>query len=69
MKWQNFRRSENVEDYTDPNKPVADDWRDGESINERLKLYNSELAKEFGDPRKITNSDIAKDLGDPTEKK
>lgn len=55
MKYDQFRRSDNVEDYRDPNKPVVDTvdvtWI---TISEQLK---------------ITNSDIAKDLGDPTEKK
>lgn len=32
MKWEGFRRSENVEDYRDPNKPVPKE--DTFTINE-----------------------------------
>ena len=53
MKWQNWRRSENVEDYRDPNKPVVNVFDVVvETINEVLKMTNSKLAKDAGDPRK-----------------
>lgn len=49
MKTDNFRRSDNVEDYRDPNKPI--DKRTDfvfEAISEIIKLANSTLAKEAG---------------------
>ena len=48
MKWDKFRRSESVEDYRDPQKPVMPTEPDFESINEILKVNNSELAKDIG---------------------
>ena len=48
MKWDEFRRSENVEDYTDPNKPVPQKIEVQETIREHLALVNSELAKDAG---------------------
>ena len=60
MKWTEWRRSENVEDYRDPNKPVPpDDPTDltsfYESINEMIKITNSTLADDAG------GEDIEKD--------
>ena len=50
MKWRQFRRSENVEDYTDIDKPVrGGPWADVfMSIAEMLKLAKSSLAKDAG---------------------
>jgi len=55
MKWENWRRSEKVEDYRDPNKPVATE-------DDLSEFYNS-----INEMIKITNSDIAKDLGNPED--
>ncbi len=54
MKWDQFRRSEKVEDFRDPDKPVPpDDLTEFyQSINEMLKITNSDLAKDLGQPRK-----------------
>ena len=48
--WDNFRRSENVEDYRDADKPVEkpDLSEFYQSINEMLKISGSELAKDLG---------------------
>lgn len=51
MKWEQFRRSENVEDYRDPLKPVENKPDNFESITEHLALTNSQLAKDAGEPR------------------
>ena len=50
MRWLDWRRSKNVEDYTDPDKPVAPvDLADGAvSINEKLRMTNSDLARDAG---------------------
>lgn len=48
MKWDEFRRSENIEDFTDINKPVENKMEAHETINERLELVNSKLAKDAG---------------------
>lgn len=48
MKWDGFRRSDNVEDFTDINKPVSNKREAHETINERLALTNSDLAREAG---------------------
>ena len=50
MKTEKFRRSNKVEDYRDINKPVApDDLSDFyESINEMLKITNSQPANDLG---------------------
>ena len=49
MKWQNWRRSENVEDYTDPNKPVNNPIAACViTIAEVCKLIASALAKDAG---------------------
>lgn len=48
MKSDKFRRSENVEDYRDPNKPVKDEPGEGTSINEIIKLTGSDLAHDLG---------------------
>ena len=50
MKWMFWRRSENVEDYTDPQKPVepVDLTEFNMSINEMIKITNSDQAKELG---------------------
>lgn len=54
MKWWKFRRSQKVEDYRDPNRPVKpaeeSDSDNSFSINERIEVTNSDLAKELGDP-------------------
>lgn len=58
MKTDNFRRSDNVEDYRDPKKPI-DHSLDMffEAISAMLKLTNSTLAKDAG------SDDIEKDKG------
>lgn len=48
MKWDKFRRSENVEDFTDPSKPVPPSEFEGASISETLKLQASGLAHDVG---------------------
>lgn len=48
MKWDEWRRSQNVEDYTDSSKPVVNKFDSPESINEHLQLTSSELAKDAG---------------------
>ena len=48
MKWFNWRRSENVEDYRDPDKPVSNTDTPRLSINEVIELTNSQLAKDAG---------------------
>ena len=50
MRWAFWRRSENVEDYTDPNKPVvpADLAEFAASINEMTKIVNSDLSRDAG---------------------
>lgn len=50
MKTDKFRRSKNVEDYRDQNRPVKKpDLSDFyQSINDMLKITNSEPAKDLG---------------------
>lgn len=51
MKTDKFRRSPNVEDYRDPLKPVQPPDNLGDfyqSINDMLKITNSEPAKDLG---------------------
>lgn len=50
MKWDQFRRSDNVEDYRDPNKSIApkDQLVEGQSINERMAIAHSMLAHDAG---------------------
>lgn len=48
MKWQEFRRSVNVEDYTDPNRPVSNQIVPMLSINDMLQLTGSPLAHKLG---------------------
>lgn len=48
MKTDKFRPSENIEDYRDPTKPVVNKREAHESIKERLKLIDSQLAKDLG---------------------
>lgn len=48
MKWEQFRKSENVEDFTDINKPVENKLEAYTSIKETINLSNSELAKDAG---------------------
>lgn len=47
MKYDKFRRSTNVEDFTDPKKPVKNE-REGTSIADTLKLTGSQLAHDLG---------------------
>jgi hypothetical protein len=48
MKWHQFRVSNNVEDYTDINKPVENKPEPYLSITETINLTNSQLAKDAG---------------------
>ena len=50
LKWLDWRRSEKVDDYRDPNKPVEpDDLTDFyTSINEMIQITNSDLANDLG---------------------
>lgn len=50
MRWAGWRRSDAVEDYRDPNKPLNEtDLTDYyNSINEQLKITNSTLADDAG---------------------
>jgi len=51
MKFDKFRRSDNVEDFRDPDKPVVmspDTAAYPITINDALKLTGSDLAKEAG---------------------
>lgn len=64
MKYDKFRRSDNVEDYRDPNKPVDPAApAEGASIKDVLNLTGSQLAKDAGsqDVEKATQQ---KDLPD-----
>ena len=54
MRWFNWRRSKNVEDYRDINKPVENKPDPQLSINEVIELTNSQLAKDAG------NEDVKK---------
>lgn len=50
MRWSDWRRSDQVEDYRDPAKPIEqpDLSEFYQSINEQLKITNSTLAKDAG---------------------
>ena len=48
MRWLNWRRSKNVEDFTDPEKPVENKPDPQLSINEVIELTNSQLARDAG---------------------
>ncbi len=48
MRWDKFRRSDNVEDYRDPMKPVKACIVAGLSLLEMIWLTSSKLAKDAG---------------------
>lgn len=50
MKYDKFRRSKNVEDYSDPDTPVekSPPLSAPMSINDMLKMQDSQLAKDAG---------------------
>ena len=48
MKWKDWPRSENIEDYRDPDKPVSQADTPQLSINEVIELTNSQLARDVG---------------------
>lgn len=47
MKWDHFRRSENLEDYRDPKKKVENKVDPSLSLNEMRELAKSQLAKDL----------------------
>lgn len=48
MRWSGFRRSENVEDYRDMEKPVDNRPWWFQKISEMLSLVRSSLARDAG---------------------
>lgn len=55
MKWDNWRRSDNVEDYRDPNRPVSSaDPILGVSVMQQIALSNSSMAQALGSTEVIT---------------
>lgn len=48
MRWKGFRRSDKVEDYTNPDKAVTPETPEGLTLNDQIKLTGSDLAKEAG---------------------
>ena len=48
MKWDEFRRSDNIEDFTDPSNPKIGPLETPGQVTEIIKLRESQLAKDAG---------------------